>query len=302
MAEVTMKDPGALVSTEWLADHLDDPDLRIFDCSTVLDLQAGGKRPYAVVSCRAEYEAGHIPGSGFFDLQADFSDDDSPFGMTLADPETVAAAFARHGLDSTSRVVLYSRRSVSWSTRFWWMLRWLGFDNASVLDGGFEKWTAEGRPVSQTPCSYPRGEFPINLRPDIFVSKEDVLIAIDDPETCLVNALGRDIFNGETLRYGRAGRIPGSVNLPQKELTKEDGTFLSPAEIAKVFADAKVEKAQRHITYCGGGIFATVDAFWLYQLGHDKVAVYENSMSEWGPDESLPIETNLAMSPDARSI
>jgi len=298
MAEARMKDPHALVSTEWLANNLDDPDIRIFDCSTVLDHNTGDKRPYRVVSCRAEHEAGHIPGAGYFDLQADFSDDDSPFGMTLADPEIVAAAFARLGVDSNSRVVLYSRRSVSWSTRFWWMLRWLGFYNVSILDGGFEKWVAEERPLSQAPCSYPRGEFPVNLKPEIFVTKDDVLAAIDDPDTCLVNALDRDLFSGERTRYGRAGHIPGSVNLPQRELTKPDGTFLSPTEIAKVFAEAEVDKAQRHITYCGGGIFATVDAFWLYQLGHDNVAVYENSMSEWGPDENLPIETSIGMSPN----
>ncbi|PUB09489.1 sulfurtransferase [Yoonia sediminilitoris] len=296
MAEVSMKDPDALVNTQWLAEHLDDPRLRIFDCSTILELDVAGERPYRVVSCRPEHEAGHIPGAGFFDLQADFSDDSSPFAMTLADRQTVAAAFGAQGIDDTSRVVLYSRRSMSWSTRFWWMLRWLGFDNAAVLDGGFEKWTAEGRPLSQAPCAYPTGQLSIDLRPEIFVAKDDVLRAIDDPGTCLVNALGRDVFSGENPRYGRPGRIPGSVSLPQVELVAPDGTFLSPSNIANALSEAMADKAQRHITYCGGGIFATVDAFWLCQLGHENVAVYENSMSEWGPNERLPIETDTGPS------
>ncbi len=293
MTRADIRDPDALVTTEWLADHLHDPNLRIFDCSTVLQFEEGGKRPYRVLNCAAEHEAGHIPGASHFDLQRDFSVEDSPFGMTLAEPETVAASFARAGIDDTSRVILYSRRSLSWATRFWWMLRWLGFDNAAVLDGGFEKWVAEGEPLSTETSNYPVGELTIRLRPEIFVTKDDVLTAIDDPAACLINALGRDIFSGENPRYGRPGRIPGSVSVPQIELVDpETHAFRPTDEIAQHFERAGASGADRHITYCGGGIFATVDAFWLHQLGRDNVAVYENSMSEWGPDPSLPIETN----------
>jgi len=283
--------PDALVTTGWLADHLDDPDLRVFDCSTVLEFTEGGKRPYRVLNCKAEHEAGHIPGADYFDLQRDFSLDDSPFGMTLAAPDTVASSFEKAGIDDASRVVLYSRRSLSWATRFWWMLRWLGFDKASVLDGGFEKWAAEGRSLSTEACTYQSGHLSIQLRPDLFVTKDDVLAAIDHPQTCLVNALGRDIFSGENPRYGRPGRIPGSISLPQVELVDPKTHAFLPAQvIAKMLKIAGVEGVERHITYCGGGIFATVDAFWLYQLGHDNIAVYENSMSEWGQDKTLPIE------------
>ena len=293
MKRADVRNPEALVSTGWLSDRLGDADLRVFDCSTVLQFEEGGKRPYQVLNCAGEHEAGHIPGAGYFDLQRDFSDDDSPFGMTLADPQTVAASFERAGVDDGSRVVLYSRRSPSWATRFWWMLRWLGFDNASVLDGGFEKWVSEDRPLSTESTTYPQGHLTIRLRPEIFVTKDDVLAAIDDPGTCLVNALGRDVFSGKVPRYGRPGRIPTSVNVPQVELTRpNDGTFLPADEIEKIFADVGAESSLRHIAYCGGAIFATVDAFWLYQLGHDNVSVYENSMSEWGPDESLPMEAD----------
>lgn len=292
MTGVTLRDPDALVSTEWLEDHLGDPDLRIFDCSTVLQFEDGGKRPYRVLNCAAEHAEGHIPGAQCLDLQRDFSDDDSPYGMTLADPETVASAFERVGVGDGTRVVLYSRRSPSWATRFWWMLRWLGFDSVAVLDGGFEKWVAEGRPLSTEDGSNPRGNMTLRLRPELFVGKKEVLAAIEDPKTCLLNALGRDIFLGENARYGRPGRIPGSVSVPKVELLDpETGAFLPPSDIARIFKNVGADKAKGHITYCGGAIFATVDAFWLHQLGYKNVAVYENSMSEWGPDHSLPIET-----------
>ncbi|KUJ83185.1 hypothetical protein AVO45_18550 [Ruegeria marisrubri] len=147
--------------------------------------------------------------------------------------------------------------------------------------------------MSTEPCSYPASNLTVNLRPEIFVGKKEVLAAIEDPDTCLVNALGRDVFSGENPRYGRPGRIPGSVSVPQVELLDQDNhAFLAPERIAEAFKAVRADEAARHITYCGGGIFATVDAFWLHQLGYDHVAVYENSMSEWGPDPSLPIEAD----------
>jgi len=178
------------------------------------------------------------------------------------------------------------------------MLRWLGFDHATVLDGGFEKWIAEGRSLSTEANTYPAGQISVALRPELFVSKREVLAAIDDPATCLVNALGRVVFSGENPRYGRPGRIPGSINAPQVELVDaESNAFLPANKVAQMFTQTGASEAKRHVTYCGGGIFATLDAFWLYQLGHDNVAVYENSMSEWGPDPSLPIEAGY--SPDS---
>lgn len=291
MTYASLRDPNALVDTSSLQHRLRDPNLRLFDCSTVLQFEEGGERPYRVISCAAEHEAGHIPGASYFDLQRDFSRSDSPFGMTLADPAVVAAAFEKAGVDDQSHVVLYSRRSMSWATRFWWMLRWLGFDNVSILDGGFDKWVAEERPLSKEPDSYPVGQLTPNPRPEVFVSKDDVLACLGDPKVCLVNALGRDVFSGQTARYGRPGRIPGSINIPQIELVDpRTNAFLPAAKIAKIFEQAGTKNASAYVTYCGGGIFATVDAFWLHQLGYDKVAVYENSMSEWGPDETLPIE------------
>lgn len=293
MTILKLADPDALVSTDWLESHLGDEGLRIYDCSTVLSFEDAGDRPYRVLNCRGEHDEGHIPGAQILDLQADFSKADSPFAMTLPEPEALAAAFARHGVGDDTRVVLYSRRSMAWAARFWWMLRWLGFDRAAILDGGFEKWIAEGRPVTREKTAYPAGTLRIKLRPGVFAGREEVLATIDDPATCTINALGRDVHAGGNDRYGRPGRIPGSVNVPKVDLVDpQTKAFRPPEEIAEQFAAVDAQDAGRHITYCGGGIFATVDAFWLHQLGHGDVSVYDNSMSEWASDDSLPIETD----------
>jgi len=285
--------PEALVSGDWLEKHLEDPDLRIFDCTTHLVFEEGTGRPYRVVSGRADHEAGHVPGSGYLDLQEEFSVKDSPYSFTLPSPEFVAGAFARHGVGEGTRVVLYSRTSMPWATRFWWMLRWLGFDDAAVLDGGFDKWVADGRPISTEPCRYRAGKLPVNPRPGLFVGKDEVLAAIGRPDTCTISALGPDLHSGENPRYGRPGRIPGSANVPAATLvdakTKE---VLAPETIAGSFSAVGAEPGRRIISYCGGGIFATFGAFLLHQLGHKDVAVYDNSMSEWAADDTLPIETD----------
>lgn len=123
MTSIKLRVPDALVSTSWLADHLGDPDLRIFVCTTRLVGDPEHKRPYIIEPCLLEYEAGHIPGAGYFDLQRDFSRQDSPYGMTLTDPAHSRAAFAKSGIGNRSRIILYCQRGVSWSARFWWMLR-----------------------------------------------------------------------------------------------------------------------------------------------------------------------------------
>ena len=291
MDGLRISNPEAIVSGDWLERHLEDTNIRIYDCSTQLVFEEGGDRPYRVVDGLEQHKKGHIPGAGYLRLQADFSEENSPFGMTLSSPERVGEAFAQNGVSDETRVVLYSRGSLSWATRFWWMLRWLGFDNVAVLDGGFDKWTGDGRQISTEPCWYPTGKLTVRLRPELFVGKQEVLDGIEDPGTCLVNALGTDVFSGENPRYGRPGRIPGSVNIPQVSLFDPQTLEFLPADtIANIFSSTGADRADKHITYCGGGIFATVNAFWLHQLGHKNIAVYENSMSEWGPDESLPIE------------
>ena len=285
--------PDALVTSDWLEAHLADPSLRIFDCTFYLVYEEGTGRPYHVVSGRADYDAGHIPGSGFLDLQEDFSIEESPYRFTLPPLEYVADAFARSGVGDGTRVILYSQKSMQRATRFWWMLRWLGFDNAAVLDGGYDKWVADKRPISTNLCRYPSGDLSIKPRAGLFVGKDAVSAAMGDADICTINALEPDLHSGGNPRYGRPGHIPGSINVPAAALLNpETMEMLPPATVAQTFAAAGAIPGKRVITYCGGGIAATLDAFLLHQLGYRDIAVYDNSMSEWATDTSLPIETD----------
>lgn len=284
--------PEQLISADELEARLGEPNLRIFECTTYLAYEEGTGRPYSVVSGRADYEAGHVPGAGFLDLQADFSEAGSPYSFCLPTPEAAAAAFGRHGLGDGCKAVLYARGSLQWATRFWWMLRWLGFDDAAVLDGGFETWTAEGRPVSTGPSAYPPATLSIAPRPELFVGRDEVLAAIDEDRTCTINALSGELHRGENARYGRPGRVPSSVNVPAASLYEAASLRILDADaVAQAFADVGATRDKKIIAYCGGGIAATLDAFLLHQLGHRDVAVYDASMSEWAKDETLPIET-----------
>lgn len=292
MSDAKFLYPDALVSTDWLDQHLSDPDVRVFDCTTYLkfDMAEAGQ-PYGVVSGRADYEAGHIPRSGFLDLQGDFSVADSPYLFTLPSPEETAGAFARNGIGNGTRVVLYSRAETYWATRFWWMLRWLGFDEAAILNGGYQKWVADGGAVSQEPCSYPSGDLSISLRPELFIGKDEVLAAIGQPAICTIDAMRSTLHTGEDPRFARPGHVPGSKNVPASTLVhSETGEIISAETAGQTFDAVGVAPGKRIITYCGSGIAATMDAFMLHQLGYRDIAVYDNSMGEWAVDESLPIE------------
>jgi thiosulfate/3-mercaptopyruvate sulfurtransferase len=285
--------PEQLVSTDWLAANLDDPRLRIFDCTTYLKYETGMGRPYRVESGRADYDSGHIPGSGFLDLQADLSDLNAKTNFMMLPFEELAGRFGRMGIGQGTRVVLYSRKATQWATRIWWMLRSVGFDDAAILDGGFDKWSAEGRPVSKTPRSYGPATLVARPRPELFVGKEEMKSAIGAPTVCSINALAPDLHSGANDRYGRPGRIPGSVNVPAADMQdKTTLALLPPEQVASIFERVGADKSKRILIYCGGGIAATLDAFLLHQLGYSDLAVYDASMSEWARDPSLPIEVD----------
>ena len=290
-----MRDPRSLVSTDELASMLGQPALRIYDCTTYLEPPPpGSDDPYIPVPGRETFEAGHVPGADFLDLQGEFSDQTTRLRFMMPAPAQLEATFGRHGLGDGARVVLYSIGTMMWATRFWWMLRSLGFDGAAVLDGGFDKWKAEGRPTESGPAKgYPPARFTAGPRPGYFVDKQAVLAATRAPGTVIVNALGPQFHKGlEPSRYGRPGRVPSSVNVPAAALVDpatKGFTALPDAE-AKFRAEG-VTADKRVICYCGGGISATIDLFLLHQLGHDNLTLYDGSMGEWAKDPSLPIET-----------
>jgi len=206
----------------------------------------------------------------------------------------LAKAFAARGIGHGTHVVLYSHASPVWATRLWWMLRAVGFDDASVLDGGLDKWKAENRPLETAETRFAPATLSLRARPDIFVGKTDMKAAIGKPEVLSLNALSHDQHKGAGgVAYGRAGRIAGSSCVPAASLFGADKTLKPIAELRAAFegVGAAQDKDKRILVYCGGGIAASLDAFVLTaMLGHRNVAVYDNSMQEWSNDPSLPME------------
>jgi len=284
-----------LITTVELAGILDHPDLRLFDCTTYLEYQPEGSGiPYIAVPGRHTFEAEHIPGADFLDLQGEFSEQSIELHFMMPTTAQLEAAFGRHGIGANSRVVLYSIGSAMWATRFWWMLRSLGFENVSVLDGGLDKWKAEGRAIETGPAKgYPPAIFTAKPQAGYFVDKHKTLAASADRDTVVVNALGPQFHKGlEPSRYGRPGRIPGSVNVSAATLfDPATKAFVPSAEAEAKFAAQGLAKDKRVVAYCGGGISATIDLFLLHRLGYDNLTLYDGSMGEWAKDASLPIET-----------
>jgi len=289
-----MSQPAPLITTAQLAAILGDPALRLYDCTTYNEpVPPGSDVPYRAVPGDKTFAAGHIPGADFLDLQGEFSDTSAgPLFMMPGVPQ-LEAAFGRHGADASKTIVLYSIGTMMWSTRFWWMLRSLGVD-ALVLDGGFDKWKDEGRPVETgAPKGYPATSFEATPRAGFFVDKTTVKARIGDPSTVIVNALGPQFHQGlEPSRYGRPGRVPGSVNVPAATLAQADKTLTTLADAEAKFAAQGVTRDKNVICYCGGGISATIDLLMLTQLGYDKLTLYDASMGEWARDPALPIETD----------
>jgi thiosulfate/3-mercaptopyruvate sulfurtransferase len=291
-----MREPNALIGTDALARALGRGDaIRVYDCTTLLEpAPPGSDDPYLAVPGHASFAAAHIPGADFLDLQGEFSDQTTRLRFMMPPVAQLEAAFGRHGIGGDARVVLYSVGTMMWATRFWWMLKALGFDGAAVLDGGFDKWQAEGLPVEAGPAKgYPPASFVARPRPGRFVGKAAVLAATRDPRAAIVNALGPQFHKGEEpSRYGRPGRVPGSVNVPAATLIdRQSKAFTSLADALAKFAAAGVSKDKHIIAYCGGGISATIDLFLLHQLGFDDLTLYDGSMGEWAKDTALPIET-----------
>jgi thiosulfate/3-mercaptopyruvate sulfurtransferase len=283
--------PAYLVETAWLASHRDDPNLVVLDCTT--HLIPDPKITYTVKPGLEDFEKGHIPGAQFVDLQADLSDNGAlPLRFMLSTPAGFAAAMRRFGVSDNSKVVTYSTANPQWATRVWWVLRVYGFDNAAVLNGGFQKWAKEGRAVETGAAkARPAGTFIERPAKPLMADKHDVLAAIGDGAVCTINALQAPQHAGTGGNtYGRPGRIKGSVNVPTVGLLDPaTNTFLPPAQLRAQFD--KVHAFDKTvITYCGGGIAASATAHALVMLGHPDVRLYDASMSEWAIDESLPME------------
>jgi thiosulfate/3-mercaptopyruvate sulfurtransferase len=280
--------PDTLVDADWLKQHLGAPNLVVLDATVIVEPDAAGN--LRAINGRANYESGHIPTAGFADLMGDLSDPDSPLQFGMPSPEQFAAAMGKLGVGDDSRVVLYDTMGSSWAARVWWMLRWIGFDRAALLDGGLTAWTAAGGSLSTEPVERAHRSLTVNLRPELIAGQEEVRAAIDNDAINIIDALPAIHYRGEWAMYDQPGHIPSAANAPVSSLFDEAGRFRPVDELAALFGD---DKDKRTITYCGGGIAASADAFALTRLGFNDVAIYAASLEEWTANPENPMEIDL---------
>ncbi len=276
-----------LVSERWLSAHLDAPDLVVIDCTNFAEWdEAAGI--YRTASGRQHWLEGHIEGSRHADFtRPGFAGDSSRFRNTLPEPAAFADAMAALGVHDGARVVLYDDAASMWACRVWWMLRWIGFDNAAVLDGGWLYWDDAGGRVSEIPRPHEPGELTHGHRPELFVDKAAVMAALDDPGTLLIDALSEAQFEGREESLGLKGHIPGAVNIPGASLVDPISEEFRPLEeLAALFPE---DRSQRTIVYCGSGVAAASVAFTMTRLGFDNVSTYMPGLQEWVTDPDAPL-------------
>ena len=280
--------PDIVVSADWLKQHIGDPDLVVLDATVLVEPDAAGNlRP---INGRDNYESGHIPTAGFADLMSDLSDPDSPLQFGMPSPEQFAVTMGKLGVGDDSRVVLYDTMNSSWAARVWWMLRWIGFDRAALLDGGLAAWTAAGGSLSTGSVERVHRSLTVNLRPELIAGQEEVRAAIDNDAVRLIDAMPAIHYRGEWAMYDQPGHIPGAINIPVTSFFDEAGRFRPEDELAALLG---TDKDKRTITYCGGGIAASADAFVLTRLGFKDVAIYASSLEEWTANPENPMEIDL---------
>ena len=267
-----------LVSTQWLADHLGERDVVAVDCSWFM--------PSSGRDGRTEFIAGHIPGARFLDIDA-VSDTSHPAPHMLPGPAAFAVAMTTAGIGSDDRIVVYDNSPLRTAARGWFMLRHFGAGNVAILDGGFEKWTREGRPVESGPAGPREARFIAAEKPGGVVTLAQVLAGIG----ALADARSTARFEGteEDPRPGvGSGHIPGSRNIPYASLYKEDGTFKSEAEIRRIFSEAGIDPDAPFVATCGSGVTANSLIFAARRIGNRDTRLYDGSWGEYGADPATP--------------
>lgn len=277
-----------LVGTDWLAERLGCSEVVVLDCTMILP----GKSSAAKTG-REAWEQAHIPGSRHVDLLGELSDPNSHVPLMMPPADRVVEVLRQRGVHRESTIILYDSEMNTWAARVWWMLRAAGIP-AAVLDGGLRAWTLDQNALESGPS--PRlgqqGTISASARDGMFVDKDEILAGLSDDRICLIDALKPEVYRGERPDYGRAGHIPGAVNVPYVSLVDADThRYLAPGQLRELFKSTGALDARRVVTYCGAGVAASSVAFVLDMLGIDDIAVYDGSMLEWAADPTLPLVT-----------
>lgn len=278
--------PDAIVTTEWLAAHLSAPDVRVVDASYYPKV--------ANRNAREEYEAEHIPGAVFFDIE-DIADSGNPLPHMLPAPEKFASKVRKLGLGNGNRIIIYDGTGFgSAAARAWWMFRYFGHRDVAVLDGGFPKWLREQRAVEDLPPMPRDRHFIPHVNSTLLRDFDQVKANIQTRRDQLVDARAAGRFAGtdpELWPVKKGGHVPGSVNVPFMDLIDERTRTMRPAdELMARFAAAGIDMTKPVVTTCGSGVTACVVALALHLVGHQDVAVYDGSWAEWGNRDDAPVE------------
>jgi thiosulfate/3-mercaptopyruvate sulfurtransferase len=288
--------PDSLVTAKWLADRLNDDQIRVVDIRGYVRTEelGGGRQSASYSSARDEYLEAHVPGSVFVDWTKDITDPDAEVKAQIAPPALFKRQMEAIGVGDETSVVIVDHTGGHMATRLWWALAYYGKDDVAVLDGGFNRWSELGLPLTSEASLVPQVTFTPRECPWLRATAEDVHAQSAARTGQIVDARDPDTYAGSTQRGRRGGHVPGALSLPAQALVRRDGQWRSREEIHAAATDAGVSMHEPVTAYCNGGVTATALLFGLHRAGVPLTSLtnYDGSWNEWGERADLPVEGN----------